>query len=111
MTMTKGPAPQLWITGPCPITHDKYVKWAQQKNQAQWRNERWLLTFEEWCDLWGTRWDQRGRGGKSYCLSRKNYDQEWSLDNVHVITRGDHVRQQFAHKRKLKMRALDRELA
>ena len=71
--------PHMWKTGPCERTHKQYVVFAQQKNQANWRNEDWQLTFQEWQTVWEPKWDTgRGRSGDCYCL----------------VTRSEHVSKQ-----------------
>ena len=90
----RGPRPQVWVTGPDPIEHKKYRHWIQQKNQAQWRDETWELSFEEWKELWGELWHQRGRERSCYCMTRIDRELPWSLKNTQVITRESHAREQ-----------------
>lgn len=86
----RGSRPHLWISGPDPVMHEKHKQYRQQKNQAQWRGETWLLSFETWCALWGDLYPQRGRLPHNYCLTRKDYAQPWVLHNIQVITRKQH---------------------
>lgn len=91
---SRGPRPQIWLTGPDPVLHKKYLTWLQQRNQAQWRDEGWHIDFEAWCALWAERWDQRGRQRGDYCMTRIDWSLPWTLDNVHVITRSEHAKAQ-----------------
>ena len=91
---SRGPRPQVWCTGPDPVTHEKYRVWLQQKNQAQWRDEGWSIGFTDWCGLWTERWDQRGREKGCYCMTRIDWSLAWTLDNVKITTREEHAKLQ-----------------
>ena len=99
-----GHKPHLWSTGPCPIRHDKFLKWHQQRNQAMWRGENWAITFEEFEELWADKWDQRGRRPQDLCMVRQDYLKDWDLDNVHIVTRDEHWQLQHYHRRQAKLR-------
>jgi len=86
--------PHLWVTGPDPVLHKKYLVWLQQRNQALWREEGWHIDFESWCALWGDLWHVRGRERGHYCMSRVDWGLPWTVDNVHVITREAHAKLQ-----------------
>jgi hypothetical protein len=88
--------PNAWITGPDPETHIKYRAFIQQRNQANFRNEDWQLTFDQWCDIWGDRYAQRGRRRGQLCLTRCDYELPWTVDNVEIMERRDHNRRQIA---------------
>lgn len=90
--------PHLWKSGPDPEQHRLYKAWLQQRNQARWRGETWHLTFKEWIEVWGDLIDQRGRTRDSYCLTRQNYDRDWTRDNVIVLPRRAHNNQQRRQK-------------
>ena len=81
------PRPKAWISGPDPIRHAKYKCWQQQKNQAIWRKEPYDLTFDQYVDLWGNKFDQRGRHSDQYCMWRANPALPWTLTNVRITTR------------------------
>lgn len=89
-----GPRPLLWTTGPDPIRHQRYIAFGRAKCQAEWRGEGWLLTFEQYEEIWGDRWHLRGRTKDTLCLSRIDYDLPWSQDNVEIITRRQHNQRQ-----------------
>ena len=92
----RGPRPQLWKAGPDPHRHRQYLTWLQQKNQAQYREEGWDISFEAWCDLWDRsgQWDNRGRERGCYCMTRTDWGLPWTLDNVQIITREAHAKLQ-----------------
>jgi len=99
----KGPRPHTWCTGPDPELHEKHKRYRQQKNQAQWRGETWLLSFETWCALWGDLYRQRGRTQECYCLTRIDYADDWVLHNIQVITRRQHSKENARKGRELKL--------
>jgi hypothetical protein len=92
----RGPRPHLWATGPDPVLHKKHRVWIQQKNQAQWRGEGWDLPFEAWLEIWAEsgQWENRGRERGTWCMTRRDWTEPWSVPNVHVVTREQHSRAQ-----------------
>ena len=92
----RGPRPQVWITGPDPEEHNRYRIWTQQKNQAQWRDEGWNISFAEWKQIWAEsgQWANRGRERGDWCMSRRDWSLPWTPDNVAVITRETHAKLQ-----------------
>ena len=94
----QGPRPHRWVTGPDPVEHKKYRTWIQQRNQAQWRGEQWAIDFETWKQIWDQsgQWENRGRARSCYCMTRRDHLGVWSVDNVQIITREEHSRQQSA---------------
>jgi len=93
-----GPRPHTWIVGPDPTRHDQYNAWLRQRAQANYRQEVWSLTFEDFEQLWGTNWSRRGRTSGDLCMSRHNYDGAWSRENCRIMTRAEHVRTSGAIK-------------
>jgi hypothetical protein len=87
----------MWISGPDLVRHQQHVAWRQQKNQAQWRGETWSLDFDSWIELWGDLWHLRGRQVDDYCMTRRDWELPWTLDNTHVITRSQHAKMQGYH--------------
>ena len=84
------PYPQTWKTGPDPVTHVQYQAWHRARAQANFREEGWDLSFEQYQQLWAGVWLQRGRGAGSLCLARRDYELPWTWNNVHVIPRSQH---------------------
>lgn len=91
---SRGPRPQVWKSGPDLERHKKYRVYVQQRNQAQWREEGWDLTFDQWCDLWADLWDQRGRVKGTYCMTRSDWSLPWDTTNCVIITREEHAKVQ-----------------
>lgn len=96
----RGSRPHLWKTGPDQELHLRYRAFVQQRNQAQWRGEIWHLTFDQWLALWANQYHLRGRRQMSLCLTRRDYNQPWTLENAEVVTRQEHNQRQFEHGRR-----------
>jgi hypothetical protein len=69
--------------------------------QAKYFDQEWTITEDEYIGLWRTNdlYREKGRHNHQYCLVRKDYEKGWHLDNVHIITRGDHY--QICSKEKI----------
>lgn len=92
-----GLRPHVWkVQGEIP--HQQHIAWLRAKAQAAFRNELWMLTFEDFQRLWQGRWHQRGRGQDQYCLTREDPDGAWELSNVECIPRVEHLRRQKLYK-------------
>jgi hypothetical protein len=92
----RGPRPHRWVTGTDPVEHKKYRAYIQHRNQSNYREEPWDITFEQYKQIWAERWDQRGRDKASYCMTRRDYNLPWTLDNVMIVTRREHNLNQIA---------------
>lgn len=96
-----GPRPHVWVTGPDPVLHAKYRAFIQHKNQSNFRNEPWTLTFEEYCELWtDDLWPLRGRRKEQLCLTRTDWTGPWSRENVEIIDRRTHNHRQIQRGRR-----------
>ena len=85
--------PKYWKTGTCPISRDKKYAYLKHKSQANYRGESYELTFDDWCSLWPDElWHRRGRRVDDLCLTRWDFNGEWSTVNTVVCTRRDHFR-------------------
>ena len=82
-----GSRPHLWKSGPDPLAHDSYRAWLQCRNQANFRKEGWVLTFEQWLEHWAGMWHRRGRTSQELCITRLDCSRPWSTENVIIITR------------------------
>lgn len=93
---TCGPRPGAWITGPDPEEHKRYRTFIQQRNQAQYREEGWDISFEAWKQLWAEsgQWDLRGRERGHYCMTRRDWSIPWTVSNAQIITRQEHAKLQ-----------------
>ena len=93
-----GSRPQCWKV-PGEIPHAQYCAWSQMRAQANHRKEIFLLSFEDFRQLWLGRWDQKGRGIDDYCLTREDQRGAWVLGNVECIPRHEHLRRSGLYKK------------
>lgn len=95
-----GPRPKLWHYRD-PIKHQLHTWSMRARAQAMYRGEEWQLTDDEYIDLWlrDDRYQNRGRGLDHLCMTRRDPEGAWSLDNVEIITRDQHFRQCHAYKK------------
>lgn len=91
--------PHLWVSGPDPERHRRYRIWIQAKNQAQFRKEIWMLTFDEWLEIWEPHWEDRGRGPGKKVLTRVNFNRPWSPTNARVVTRAEFAQAEARRRR------------
>ena len=91
--------PESWITGPDEMTHEKFYAWHKHRAQANYRQEEYYLTFDDWQQLWPTdKFINRGRETESFVLTRVERDGPWSIANCEVITRREQLKQCIADK-------------
>jgi hypothetical protein len=94
---TSGPGrrvdPNSWKYGPDEFTHESHYAYLKHRSQAQFRKESYELTFEQWHNLWTPETlAQRGRCADSLVLTRIDWGGEWSVDNVALVTRKQHLK-------------------
>lgn len=83
--------PRNWNTGPDPLRREKYYAYLKHKAQAWYRDELYLITWEEWEHMWPDDvWFKRGRKITDLCLTRLDFEGAWSTDNVVICTRARH---------------------
>lgn len=96
-----GPRPHTWVIGEDAghYKHSMYLPWLRAKAQARFRDEDWQLTFEEFYELWKDHWPKRGRAVDALCMSRMDFDAEWSVANCRIVDRADHLKRQGEYRR------------
>ena len=87
----KGPRPHVWICGPDEYKHSMYTPWMMARAQANFRNEEWDLSFDEYYEIWKEQWSNRGRKADSVCMTRQDWGGPWSKDNVVIVIRKEHL--------------------
>tara|TARA_R110000803_G_scaffold38347_4_gene82819 strand:- start:1636 stop:2085 length:450 start_codon:yes stop_codon:yes gene_type:complete len=87
----RNPNPDAWQTGPCRIAHDKHYGFLKHKAQANYRNEEYTLTLEQWETMWNDEdWIARGRKSDNMCMQQITPGKGWHLSNVEVVPRRKH---------------------
>jgi hypothetical protein len=96
MTTTKI-RPHTWkVQGEVP--HKQHIAWQRSKAQAKYRNEVWLLDFDDYQRLWQGHWEFRGRGTEDYVMMREDHEGAWVLGNVLVTRRFEYLRRQAQYR-------------
>ena len=73
-----------------PDIHKKYVPFLRARAQANFRNEEWTLTFEDFLELWPEDlWNQRGHEKHNYSMGLVDLKGGWHRHNVQVCPRID----------------------
>lgn len=87
----RGPRPHLWKSGKFDeYKHNMYVPWMKSKAQANFRNEEWNLSFNDFFNIWNGKWHERGRKGHNLCLARVDSNKPWQSDNIALMTIKEH---------------------
>lgn len=86
--------PERWISGTDPARHEKYDPYLKAKAQANFRGEGWDMTFDEFEQLWGDLWYNRGRDADNNCMTRIDWNAPWTFDNCEIITRLEQLQRQ-----------------
>jgi hypothetical protein len=94
----RGPRPHVWKCGPDEHKHMMYEPWLRSKAQANFRNEEWTLTFDQYYEMWKDHWHERGRKSHQKCMSRIDDEAPWNKANTEIILRYDQLLKQ-ARKR------------
>jgi hypothetical protein len=68
-------------------------KYKWQLNRAKDRGVPFLLSFEEWCDIWQSsgKWEQRGRLRGQYVMARFGDTGPYERSNVKICLVGENV--------------------
>jgi hypothetical protein len=65
--------------------------YAAHKCSAKKRGIEFLLSFEEWYNIWQQSGKQRGRGSDLYCMARHNDIGPYAIGNVSIITNRENL--------------------
>lgn len=84
------------------LLNEQSLGYTRFVSQARFRGEEVELTREQWFDLWEHYWPLRGRHSTDYCISRLDHQKSWSIDNVIVRPRHEHLAQKNVQSTKLR---------
>jgi len=76
------------------------LRFTRSRCQARFRGERWCIDFEDYYELFMEKPEylQSGTTSNSYNLCRKDISADWTMSNVHIITRQQHHRDLMLEK-------------
>ena len=72
-----------------PELSQKRKEFSRCRAQAKFRNITWDLTFEQWDQLWGEHYHNKGRANDNHVMVRKDLSQGWTISNTTVQVRLD----------------------
>jgi len=74
-----------------------HVAFLKQKHHAKKRSISFLMTFEEWLQIWNesAHIDQRGRGRGKYCMARIGDAGPYAIDNVKIVLCETNLKEQI----------------
>jgi hypothetical protein len=69
--------------------------YANSKSNAKARGINFILTFEEWWDIWqqSGKWEERGKRKGQYVMSRKGDTGPYAVKNVFIQSMADNCRE------------------
>jgi len=67
------------------------LHFSRHRSQARHRGEQYLLTFEQYIELWADVWHLKGRGSTNYCMTRRDTSLPWCVDNCRTMLRSEHL--------------------
>lgn len=86
------------------MNYTKALKqYRNHKDGAKVRNIPFLLTFEDWLNIWITsgKYDKRGRNKGQYVMCRKNDAGPYAIGNVYIETNAHNTRDAWLGKRRI----------
>lgn len=66
-----------------------YGKYVDHRNHARHRGIEFMISFEEWWEMWEPFWDKRGPGG--YVMCRTKDQGPYAVGNVRIDTHRNNV--------------------
>jgi hypothetical protein len=62
--------------------------------QCRFRGEECTITESEFFELWQAHWSQRGRHSDDLTMTRRDSDLPWTISNVEILKRSEHLRRE-----------------
>jgi len=78
------------------INPDVRKRFNEHRNNARMRGIEFLLTIDEWCQIWfdSGHWHERGRQRGQYCMARFGDKGSYAASNVKIILHSDNVKEE-----------------
>lgn len=80
------------------IQSEHRLSYSRMKAQAKFRGEEFLLTWEEYQQIWEGKWHLRTSHKGGLCLTRKDWTGSWSVANIEMVDRNTHWRRQAVER-------------
>ena len=78
----------------------RHIPFLRARAQANFREEGWTLTFEQFCNIWTDEfWARRGKAVNSLVMTRLRKERPWSATNVKLSIRGTHLKKEIDNRR------------
>ena len=89
--------PHIWKSGPDPVVHQLWLDCQRSRAQAKYRGQEWLITEQEYVDLWmkDDRYKFKGRNRENICMTRIDKTKPWQVSNVVFENRAEHYRKRY----------------
>jgi hypothetical protein len=83
------------------VDHRLYTDCQRARAQAKYRGESWTITEEQYIAIWrkDDQYLKKGRGPNDLCLTMCDPELGWHLDNVEIIDRLVHYKNQGLMRR------------
>jgi len=80
-----------------PIQKNLRVTWTRSKAQARARGEQWMIDWEDYYYIWTVNGDvlNKGRSQTSLCLARLDPKAPWTVGNVQIEPRSQHLKRLY----------------
>lgn len=82
------------------------LSYCRMRAQAKYRNEGWDISWEQYQEIWEGKWHLKGRASDDLCLTRIDWAGPWTMANVNLVFRLDHLRRQSKERPSKKGRKL-----
>lgn len=83
------------------LMQSDFRKYRAHKDNAKKRNVPFLLSFEQWMDIWqkSGHYNERGNRKGQYCMSRYNDVGPYEINNVFIQLHSDNINQAWTGKK------------
>lgn len=81
-----------------PFERETRRAWLVHRSQARFRGEEHEITLEQYREIWSHDFYRRGRHPEDLTMTRIDEEKAWTPDNVKIITREEHCREQIKRR-------------
>jgi hypothetical protein len=83
----------VYLLGNSMDLRDAKKKYWEHRENAKKRGIQFLITFEQWTEVWeqSGKWEERGRGSTKYCMGRHGDTGPYEVNNVFIQTNASNL--------------------